>query len=226
VVDRVFLGGASATDVRPTVAVLIALVVVRAVLTAAAEWAGESAAASLVHTLRRRLTSALFRLGPVAVRGERAGDLVRRAGDGGRCGARARPVVGGRAGDHGAAARAPARADRATRPRRDLTAGKGAGVDERALPGRAPRAPDAQDVRPRRGARVDHRSRGAAQRRYDDGRPPDRVPDDARPGMGRDRGDGPRRDRGERPADGRRSGVRAGARGAAADPRVLRPVAP
>jgi thiol reductant ABC exporter CydD subunit len=82
VVDEVFLRGASATDVRSRVLVLLALVASRAVLAGTAEWFGESAAASLVGTLRRRVTNALFRSGPVAVRGERAGELVRLAGDG------------------------------------------------------------------------------------------------------------------------------------------------
>jgi ABC-type multidrug transport system, ATPase and permease components len=52
------------------------------------------------------------------------------------------------------------------------------------------------------------------------------VPDDARPGVGRDRGHRARRDRDQRPADGRRVDVRAGARGAAAHARVLPAAAP
>ena len=82
VVDEVFLHGASAAAVRSRVAVLLALVAVRAAFSGTAEWSGETAAASLVRTLRERVTGALFRAGPVAVRGERAGELVRLVGDG------------------------------------------------------------------------------------------------------------------------------------------------
>jgi ATP-binding cassette, subfamily C, bacterial CydD len=82
VVNDVFLGGADAADVRPRVVLLLGLIALRAVLAGAGERAGEAAAASLVRTLRGRLTAALFGLGPVAVRGERSGDLVRLAGEG------------------------------------------------------------------------------------------------------------------------------------------------
>ncbi len=82
VIDDVFVGGADAVDVRPRMVLLLGLVAIRAVLAGAGEWAGEAAASSLVRRLRGRLTAALFRLGPVAVRRERSGDLVRLAGDG------------------------------------------------------------------------------------------------------------------------------------------------
>jgi thiol reductant ABC exporter CydD subunit len=82
VVGDVFVGGAEGGDVRLRVFLLLGLIAIRAVLAAAGESAGEAAAASLVRTLRGRFTAALFRLGPVAVRGERSGDLVRLAGDG------------------------------------------------------------------------------------------------------------------------------------------------
>jgi ATP-binding cassette subfamily C protein CydD len=82
VIDDVFLGGADAADVGPRVVVLLGLIAMRAVLGGTGEWAGETAAASLVRTVRGRLVAALFRLGPVEVRGERSGDLVRLAGDG------------------------------------------------------------------------------------------------------------------------------------------------
>jgi ATP-binding cassette, subfamily C, bacterial CydD len=82
VIGDVFVGGADAGDVRPRVFLLVGLIAIRAVLAGAGGSAGEAAAASLVRTLRGRVTAALFRLGPVAVRGERSGDLVRLAGDG------------------------------------------------------------------------------------------------------------------------------------------------
>jgi thiol reductant ABC exporter CydD subunit len=82
VIDDVFLGGADAADVGPRVVVLLGLIAMRAVLGGTGEWAGETAAALLVRTVRGRLVAALFRLGPVEVRGERSGDLVRLAGDG------------------------------------------------------------------------------------------------------------------------------------------------
>jgi ATP-binding cassette, subfamily C, bacterial CydD len=82
VVDEVFVHGATSTVVRSRVTVLLALVATRAVLSGAAEGFGETAAASLVRTLRGRVTDSLFEAGPVAVRGERAGELVRLAGDG------------------------------------------------------------------------------------------------------------------------------------------------
>jgi thiol reductant ABC exporter CydD subunit len=82
VIDDVFLGGADAADVGLRVVVLLGLIAMRAVLGGTGEWAGETAAALLVRTVRGRLVAALFRLGPVEVRGERSGDLVRLAGDG------------------------------------------------------------------------------------------------------------------------------------------------
>jgi ATP-binding cassette subfamily C protein CydD len=82
VVAEVFAHGATSTTVRSRVIALLALVAARAVLSAAAEGLGDTAAASLVRTLRGRVTDALFEAGPVAVRGERAGELVRLAGDG------------------------------------------------------------------------------------------------------------------------------------------------
>jgi ATP-binding cassette, subfamily C, bacterial CydD len=82
VIGDVFVGGADAGDVRLRVFLLLGLFAARAMLAGAGEWAGEVAASSLVRTLRGRLTTALFCLGPVAVRGERSGDLVRLAGDG------------------------------------------------------------------------------------------------------------------------------------------------
>jgi ATP-binding cassette subfamily C protein CydD len=82
VVDDVFLGHADTTDVRYRVVLLLGLIALRAVLAGAGECAGETAAASLVRTVRGRITASLFRIGPVALRGERSGDLVRLAGDG------------------------------------------------------------------------------------------------------------------------------------------------
>ena len=82
VIDDVFLGHAGAQEVAGRVALLLGFVAARAVFVGASEWAGEAAAASLVHTLRARFVAALFRLGPAAIRGERSGDLVRLAGDG------------------------------------------------------------------------------------------------------------------------------------------------
>jgi ATP-binding cassette, subfamily C, bacterial CydD len=82
VIDDVFLRGADAADVQPRVVLLLGLIAIRAALVGAGERAGEAAGASLVRSLRGHLTAALFRLGPVAVRGERSGDLVRLAGDG------------------------------------------------------------------------------------------------------------------------------------------------
>jgi ATP-binding cassette subfamily C protein CydD len=82
VIDDVFRGHADTTDVRYRVVLLLGLIALRAVLAGAGEWAGEAAAASLVRTVRGRITASLFRVGPVALRGERSGDLVRLAGDG------------------------------------------------------------------------------------------------------------------------------------------------
>jgi ATP-binding cassette subfamily C protein CydD len=82
VIDDVFLGHADTTDVRYRAVLLLGLIALRAVLAGASEWAGETAAASLVWTVRGRITASLFRVGPVALRGERSGDLVRLAGDG------------------------------------------------------------------------------------------------------------------------------------------------
>jgi ABC-type transport system involved in cytochrome bd biosynthesis fused ATPase/permease subunit len=82
VVDHVFLHGSDGPQVRSRVLVLLGMVAARAVLSGAGEWASENAGASLVRTLRGRLTEALFRLGPVPLRRERAGDLVRLGGDG------------------------------------------------------------------------------------------------------------------------------------------------
>jgi len=82
VVNDVFRHGADASDVAPGVWVLLGSIAARALLAGAGERAGEVAAASLVRTLRGKLTDALFRLGPVVLRNERSGDLVRLAGDG------------------------------------------------------------------------------------------------------------------------------------------------
>jgi thiol reductant ABC exporter CydD subunit len=82
VVDHVFLHGSDGAQVRSRVLVLLGMVAARAMLAGAGEWASENAGASLVRSLRGRLTEALFGLGPVPLRRERAGDLVRSAGDG------------------------------------------------------------------------------------------------------------------------------------------------
>ena len=82
VIDDVFLDHADATDVRQRIVLLLGLILLRAVLAGTGEWAGETAAASLVRTLRGQITASMFGVGPVALRGQRSGDLVRLAGDG------------------------------------------------------------------------------------------------------------------------------------------------
>jgi ATP-binding cassette, subfamily C, bacterial CydD len=82
VVDEVFLRGGSGAAARGGVLVIAGLIVVRAAFVWAAEAANERAGSSVVHALRRRLTAALFGLGPTFARGERAGELVRLAGEG------------------------------------------------------------------------------------------------------------------------------------------------
>jgi len=82
VVDRVFLRGGTTATVRVAVVLTVGLIGLRAVLTAAADVAGEAAAASAVHAVRGRLTRAVFALGPSFARAERAGELVRLGGEG------------------------------------------------------------------------------------------------------------------------------------------------
>jgi thiol reductant ABC exporter CydD subunit len=82
VVDDVFFHGGTRSTVRGAVVLTAGLISIRAGLTWIAEASGESAAADAVHAWRGRLTAALFALGPRFARAERAGELVRLAGEG------------------------------------------------------------------------------------------------------------------------------------------------
>ncbi|MFN8471141.1 MAG: thiol reductant ABC exporter subunit CydD [Anaerolineae bacterium] len=75
-VSRVFLGGEGLHAVMPLLALMAALLVLRAALVWGAEVVGQRAASHVKGSLRLRLTQHLFDLGPSHVRNERSGELV------------------------------------------------------------------------------------------------------------------------------------------------------
>jgi ATP-binding cassette, subfamily C, bacterial CydD len=82
ILDPVLLHAQGIRDVAAPAAVLIALTLVRAALLAAREIRGQHAAVRVKSHLRVSLLERLVRLGPSALRDERAGELVTLLGDG------------------------------------------------------------------------------------------------------------------------------------------------
>lgn len=76
VVAGVFLGGKTLDDARPLLLVLLALSLVRAVLTWGSEVSAQHVAGRVKHALRQRLAGHLLVLGPAYARGERSGELT------------------------------------------------------------------------------------------------------------------------------------------------------
>ena len=76
IVSRVFLDGGSLGDVTNLLFAALAVLAVRGCAVWAKEILGQRSASKLKRTLRQRLSSHLFRLGPIFTRGERSGELV------------------------------------------------------------------------------------------------------------------------------------------------------
>ncbi len=75
VIDQAFLGGRS-LDLVPLLGLLVALALLRAALTYAAEVTAQRAAGQVKGDLQDRLSAHLLALGPIYARGERTGELV------------------------------------------------------------------------------------------------------------------------------------------------------
>ncbi len=76
VVDRVFLDGAALADVRGLLAILVGLLVVRALCSWGVESFADRASGRLRTTTRTRLVDHLFAVGPAALGRERVGDVA------------------------------------------------------------------------------------------------------------------------------------------------------
>ena len=82
VIARVFLGGATRTDVATPLILLLGAIVVRALLSWAADAQAAHAAAGVKHELRDRVFARLLERGPTAAGRERTGELVTTLTDG------------------------------------------------------------------------------------------------------------------------------------------------
>ena len=82
VIARVFLGGATRSGVATPLILLLGAIVVRALLSWAADAQAAHAAAEVKHELRDRVFARLLERGPVAAGGERTGELVTTLTDG------------------------------------------------------------------------------------------------------------------------------------------------
>jgi ATP-binding cassette subfamily C protein CydD len=76
IVAGVFLAGQTLNDVQPTLLVLLALSLARAILTWGSEVSAHHVAGRVKHALRQRLAGHLLVLGPAYARGERSGELT------------------------------------------------------------------------------------------------------------------------------------------------------
>ncbi len=76
VVGRVFLSGATLTDVRPALLLFLGAALLRAAATWGGHVAAHRAAARVKSDLRQRLSAHLLALGPAYAHGERSGELV------------------------------------------------------------------------------------------------------------------------------------------------------
>ncbi len=82
VIARVFLGGATRTQVATPLMLLLGAIAVRALLSWAADAAAAHAAAGVKHELRDRVFARLLERGPTAAGRERTGELVTTLTDG------------------------------------------------------------------------------------------------------------------------------------------------
>ncbi len=82
VVDGVFLRGETLGNVTPLLVVLLACLLVRSAAIYAETVLAQRLAGRTKQALRQALTTRLIALGPIALRGERTGDLVSTAGEG------------------------------------------------------------------------------------------------------------------------------------------------
>ncbi len=82
VIARVFLGGATRTQVATPLMLLLGAIAVRALLSWAADVAAAHAAAGVKHELRDRVFAHLLEGGPIAAGRERTGELVTTLTDG------------------------------------------------------------------------------------------------------------------------------------------------
>jgi ATP-binding cassette, subfamily C, bacterial CydD len=76
IIDAVFLGGRSLQQVMPWIGALAGLAVLRALCAWCSQALGSSLAAQIKTSLRSRLSEHVERLGPVALGGERSGELA------------------------------------------------------------------------------------------------------------------------------------------------------
>lgn len=82
IVAAAFLAGAGLPELAPLLALLVGVGAGRAALAWAAEVSAHRVAAHVKATLREQLTTRLLAVGPVALRGERTGELVNTVGEG------------------------------------------------------------------------------------------------------------------------------------------------
>lgn len=82
VINRVFLLHQTLPAVVPILALMLGLLAVRSGLIAAQEVLAQRSASRIKSSLRNRLVSQLFALGPAFTRGERSGELANTAGEG------------------------------------------------------------------------------------------------------------------------------------------------
>src|SRR5690606_3408461 len=82
VVDGVFLRGQTLADVFPLLGLLLACLLVRGAAIYAETVLAQAAASRTKQALRQALTARLIAIGPIALRGERTGELVSVAGEG------------------------------------------------------------------------------------------------------------------------------------------------
>lgn len=82
IINRVFLDGAARSDVGGLFAVLLGVIVLRALNQAGIQIATAEVAIRVKQALRQRLMTHLFRLGPAYTQQERSGELALTATDG------------------------------------------------------------------------------------------------------------------------------------------------
>ena len=82
VVDGVFLRGETLADVTPLLGLLLACLLVRSAALYAETVLAQRSASRTKQALRQALATRLIALGPIALRGERTGELVSTAGEG------------------------------------------------------------------------------------------------------------------------------------------------
>ena len=82
VVDGVFLRGQTLAEVLPLLGVMLACLLVRSAVIYAETVLAQRSAGRTKQALRQALTTRLIAIGPIALRGERTGELVSTAGEG------------------------------------------------------------------------------------------------------------------------------------------------